>query len=256
MTSSPPRLRRIAMSLSAALKDCQFLQIDKLSDALFRKRREGGHAFFREGRLLRGCLNLNDEPLARKDEIGIGLGLRVLGIVEIQHRLALADAAGYGCNLVFQNAVLDHISRTHPLKAIMQRHPCAGNGRGSCASIGLQNVAIDTDLPLAESLQIDDGAERAANKALNFLAAPRLMSGCGFTACALCRRSRQHPILRRYPSASLPFQPGRNAVFEARRAKDVRIPKLDKARALRVKRESPLKAHGTKIVRLPFGGTH
>jgi hypothetical protein len=40
----------------------------------------------------------------------------------------------------------------------MERHPGAGDGRGACAAIGLDDVAIDRDLLLAEFLQIDDGS--------------------------------------------------------------------------------------------------
>src|SRR3546814_14471085 len=58
----------------------------------------------------------------------------------------------------------------------LQRHPCAGNGGGAGAAIGLDHVAVDRDLPLTKRFKIDDGAQRAADQPLDFLRPARLLA--------------------------------------------------------------------------------
>ena len=58
----------------------------------------------------------------------------------------------------------------------MKRDPGAGDRRRAGAAVGLEHVAIDDDLPLAERGKIGDGAERAADQALDLLGAARLLA--------------------------------------------------------------------------------
>ena len=53
----------------------------------------------------------------------------------------------------------------------MERDPRSGDGRGAGAAIGLEHVAIERDLALAERGKIGDGAERAADQPLDLLRA-------------------------------------------------------------------------------------
>ena len=76
----------------------------------------------------------------------------------------------------------------------MQRHPGAGDGGGARAAVGLQHVAVERDLSLAHRREVDDGAQRAADQALDLLRAAGLLAarrlavacGCGSRAAA-CR---------------------------------------------------------------------
>lgn len=52
--------------------------------------------------------------------------------------------------MILQGIGLDQIARPHPGKAIIQRHPGAGDRRGAGAAIRLQHIAIDDDLPFAD----------------------------------------------------------------------------------------------------------
>ena len=62
------------------------------SELLLRER----HAFGR-------ALDLDDAALAGHDEIGVGAGRRILEIVEVEHRLAVMDAAGDRRDMVLQH---------------------------------------------------------------------------------------------------------------------------------------------------------
>src|SRR3546814_17224519 len=67
------------------------------------------------------------------------------------------NAAGNGGHLRGQRVALEH--RAIGLQLFdreLQRHPCAGNGGGAGAAIGLDHVAVDRDLPLTKSFKIED----------------------------------------------------------------------------------------------------
>lgn len=209
------------------LEHSQLLQIDQFRDPFFGKFGHFRHALLRKRGLFGGRLHLDDQSLARENEVCIGLRLGVFGIIEVENRLAPVDTAGDCGDLIFQHAILDHVARAHPLKAIVQRNPRAGNRGGSRAAIRLKHVAVHHDLPFAKTVEIDHGAERPADQALDLLTASRLMPRSCFPARPLRGRARQHPVLRRYPAAALPFQPRRNALLHAGGAKDMRIAKLD-----------------------------
>ena len=119
----------------------------------------------------------------------------VLDIIQIEHRHALVDAAGDRGDIVAQHVGLAPCSALHPGDAVGQRHPGAGDGGGAGAAVGLDHVAIDRDLALAERLQVDRGAQAAADQALDFHRAAALLAGGGLAAggwwrAAACRIRR------------------------------------------------------------------
>ena len=79
----------------------------------------------------------------------------------------------------------DDVARLHPGEAVVQRHPAAGDRGGARAAVGLDHVAVDGDLALAERLEIDHGAQAAADQALDLDGAAALLAGGGLAAGAL-----------------------------------------------------------------------
>src|SRR5215510_12629532 len=79
------------------------LQVDEPRHALLGQCHQREELGFRERRLLRRALHLYDAAVAGRHEIGVGLGFRILGVVEIEHRRALIDAARNRCDIVSQN---------------------------------------------------------------------------------------------------------------------------------------------------------
>ncbi len=75
-----------------------------------------------------------------------------------------------------------HLARLHPGDAVVQRDPGAGDRGGAGAAVGLDHVAVDRDLPLAERLR--DRPPRA---------------GCGRSGAGSRRCGR--PACRRRPRA-------------------------------------------------------
>ena len=117
---------------------------------------------------------------------------------------------------------------------VVERHPGAGDRRGARAAVGLQHVAVDGDLPLAERLQVDDGAQRAADQALDLQRAPALVPERRLAAHALVRGARQHAVFGGDPALAAAAQPA--GTWSARLAvhMHVRVAEADQAGALGV----------------------
>ena len=69
-----------------------------------------------ERRAFGRALHLDEAARAGDDEIGVGLGGRILGVVEIDHRLAPDDAAGDGGDVVPERALLEDRALHHPVR--------------------------------------------------------------------------------------------------------------------------------------------
>src|ERR1700710_2867739 len=90
-----------------------FLQVHQTRDAFSRQRHQRQKLAFRERRLFGRALNLDDAAVAGHHEIGVGIGLGILGVIEIEYRRAVADAAGNRRDIVAQHiagAGLEHIA--------------------------------------------------------------------------------------------------------------------------------------------------
>ena len=146
--------------------------------------------------------------------------------------------------MVAQNLLLDHLPRLHPGETIVERDPGAGNGGGTGAAVGLDDVAVDGDLPLAERFQIDDRAQAAADQALNFDGAAVLLARRRLAARAFERGARQHAVFGRDPAPRLALEPGRQTVLERRRDQHVGVAETHEARAFREFHHAALERDG------------
>src|ERR1700740_2809626 len=106
--------------------DRDLLQLDQPRHAFLREAHQRQKLAFGKRRLLCGALHLDDAAVAGHDEIGVGLGFRILGVIEIEHRRALIDAAGDRRDIVAQHIGLDHVACLHPVQAVGPRDPGTG----------------------------------------------------------------------------------------------------------------------------------
>ena len=146
--------------------------------------------------------------------------------------------------------------RLHPGEAVVERDPGAGDGGGAGAAVGLDDVAVDGDLPLAERLEIDHGAQAAADQALNFNGAAVLLAGRGLAPRALERGARQHAVFGGDPAARLALEPGRQAVLERRGDQHMGVAEFHEARAFRVFHHAALERDGAQFVGLSAARPH
>jgi hypothetical protein len=114
----------------------------------------------------------------------------------------------------------------HPFQRVVQRDPGAGDRGRAGAAIGLEHVAIDHDLALADRGQVDHGAKRAPDQALDFLRAARRLAGGDLAAIALMGGARQHRIFGGDPALAGAAQPGRTLFLDGRGAEHRVSPKV------------------------------
>src|SRR5579864_6318940 len=76
--------------------DDPFLGDDQLLDPLLRQREHRVQLGARVGSAFRRGLQLDESPVLGHDAVQVGGGLVVLGVIEVEHRRALHDAAAHG----------------------------------------------------------------------------------------------------------------------------------------------------------------
>jgi hypothetical protein len=153
---------------------------------------------------------LDDVAVGRQHEIAVRAGRAVLDVVEVQHRRAIVDAAADGGNLAADRIGGDLAGGDRLVDRDAEGNPGAGDRGGAGAAVGLDDVAIERDLAFAEFLEIDDGAQAAADQPLDFLRATGLLARGGFAASAGVGGARQHAIFGGDPPLALAAQPGRH----------------------------------------------
>src|SRR5690606_19490986 len=178
---------------------------------------------------LGGRLGFGDLATRNQDEVRIGIGGAVFVVVQIQHRRSLIDAAAHGRDLCLDRIVGERAALDQAVDCEPEGDPRAGDRRGARAAVGLYDVAIEGDLTLAELLQVDHGAQAAADKALNFLRTARLTAFCRLPLAAGMRCARQHRVFGRDPTFARTSRPWRRAFLDACRAEYARIAETDQA---------------------------
>ena len=119
-------------------------------------------------------------------DVHVGLGLGVLGVVEIEHRLPAEDADRNRGDLPVHGIAGD-LAGLDELRGGERQRDVAARDRGRTrAAVGLQDVAVDRDRVLAEGGAVDDRAQAAADEALDLERAPALRAARGFTRRAAC----------------------------------------------------------------------
>ena len=109
-----------------------------------------------------------------------------------------------------------------------QRNEGAGDGSGPGTAIGLDDVAVHADGPLAEPREVHGGPQRTADQALDLRGAPR--HPAAVSPDALPRRQRQHPVFGGEPPPAPPPQPPGNPLLDADRGDHARVALADENR--------------------------
>ena len=210
------------------------------------RREQFEHLRLGEGLRLGGGLHLDDAAAAGEDEIGVGLRLAVLGIVEVEHGGALPEAAGDGGDLVAQRHGLQDVHRHAVAEGQVQRHPGAGDAGAAGAAVGGQHVAVDGDGHLAHGLQVGDGAQGPADQPLDFQGAAGLLAAGGLAVAAGMGGAGQHAVFGGDPARAGAAQEGRHPALDRGGAEHLGIAHADAAGALRVPRHAGLEQDAAK----------
>src|SRR5829696_5414133 len=102
-------------------------------------------------RLALSC-TLNFDKLSRTghDKVHIDLGSAVFLIAKVEEYFRLDDTDAHGCHRVLDWGLRKLAFIEPALYRFHSRHVGASNRRGACAAIGLNDVAVDPNGPLAK----------------------------------------------------------------------------------------------------------
>ena len=188
----------------------------------------------RERRAFGRPLQFDEAAGARHHDVHVGVAVRVLGVVEVEHRHAVDDAHRHRGDVVAQRLAGHEALGLAPRDRVGHRDARAGDRRAARAAVRLQHVAIDLQRALAQRRQVDDRAQAAADQPLDFLRAAGLLALGRFAPHPRVGRARQHPVLGGQPALPLAFEERRHAFLDADRAQHVRVAHRDQHRAFRV----------------------
>src|ERR1019366_4739353 len=200
-------------------------------DSFFRQRHHLRQLRIVEWTVLRRRLHFDNLLAAGNDQVHVHVGARVFFVTEIEHDLAVHDADAGGGHVVANRNGLEHAGFDHGGHGQTHGDKSSGDGCGAGASISLDDIAVDEDGALAELVHVGDGAQGAANEALNFVGASAGASLGHFARTAGQCGARQHAVLGGDPAFAAVTQKLRNGVLYGGGADDTRIAQFDQARA-------------------------
>ena len=180
------------------------------------------------------------------DDVEVHLGGEVLFVVEVEAQLAGDDSdadRSHGC--------AQRLLAAHAPERDADRHVASGDRRRAGAAVGLDDVAIDQHLPLAERGQIAGGAQRSSDEALDLLRSPALLSLRRLAIGPRVRRARQHAVLGRHPAAAAALHVARNALLGGRGAEHPRSPERAEDASLSVIGEAGDQLDAPKLIGPP-----
>ncbi len=205
---------------------------------------------------LGGDLRLDDRAVGGEHEIAVAAGLAVLLIIEVEHRGAVVDSAADRRDLGADRVGLDRLGGEQFVDRDAQRDPGARDRRGAGAAVGLDDVAIDDDLALAERFQVDHGAQRAPDQPLDFLGPARLLALGRLAVAAGVGGAREHAIFGGDPALALAAQERRELVLDRGGDQHARVAEADQAGAFGMAGEAGLEAKLAHLVGGASGRAH
>ena len=166
-----PRSSWPAAGRSQQVADDLALQRVQLADAVLREVEERVQRVASEGIGLGGALHLDEQAAAGLDDVHVHVGAGVLVVGEVEQRLAADDADAGGGDEVADGHRGDLVLVAHLLQRQHERDEAAGDRRRAGAAVGLDDVAVHPDRPLAHLPEPRDRAERSPDQPLDLLRA-------------------------------------------------------------------------------------
>src|SRR5690606_34378818 len=232
------------------------LQFEQLAAAEFGEGDERVELGARKRRAFGRALHLDQAAALGHHHVHVGVAVGVLGVVEVEHRLALVDAHRHRGDEFAHRVVGELAGGDQADQGVVHRDAGAGDGGGAGAAVGLQHVAVHDDLALAERAEVDHRAQAAPDQALDLLGAAALLA-LGSLACAAgVGGARQHAVFGGDPALALAAQEAGYVFFNAGGAQHAGGAEFDQHRAFGVAGEAAGEADGAELVGLALAGSH
>jgi len=223
------------------------LELDEGGDAGLGEGDELGELGVVEGELFGGGLDFDELPCPGHDEIHIDFGGGVFFVAEVEQGDALVDADAGGGDVIAQGGFFEDAGFEELTDGDAEGDIGAGDGSGAGTAVGLDDVAVDGEGALAEGGEVDDGAEAAADEALDFHGAAGLAAFVDLAGGAGDGGAREHGVLGGDPTGTLAAEEGRNAVVDRGGAEHAGMTDRDKHGALGRQKIISMEMNGAKL---------
>src|SRR5258708_6229055 len=121
-------------------------------------------------------LDFDKRPAIVHDDVHVSFRVRVLGVVEVQHRNPANNAYGDGGDLPVQRARGNRAALNQALACASECDVTSSDGRGTGTAVRLQHVAVYGDGTFAQRLEIGYRTQRSPDETLDFLCAAGLFT--------------------------------------------------------------------------------
>src|SRR4051794_6277836 len=116
-------------------------------------------------------LHLDEAPVSGHHDVHVGVGARVLRVVEVEQRRALHDADRDG-----RDGVAERAREAEAVEGAHRGDVRAADRRATGAAVGLEDVAVEPQRPLAERLEVRHRADGAPDQPLDLDGSPLLLA--------------------------------------------------------------------------------
>lgn len=203
------------------------LQFVEVADAGFGEIHHFEETRAREGVALGGGLDFDAVAVFGHDQVHVDFGLGVFFVGEVEEDRVFDDAHAGGGDELAEGRRLEGSRGDHAVEGDGEGRAGSGDGGGACASVGLQDVAVEDDGALAEGFHVDNRAERATDEALDLVGAAADFAFFGLPRSAGEGGAREHAVFGGDPSAAAVAEPGGDALFDGGVAEDAGVSDLD-----------------------------
>ena len=177
-------------------------------------------------------------------------------VIQVQARLAGDDSQADRCHGVVQRHTCQNALVLEVLQRGVQGHVSAADRGRTGAAVRLYHVTVQPHRALTELLEIDHGAQRAPDEALDFKRSAALPATCHLARCACMGGARQHGVLGAYPAAAAVTQEARHRFLHRRGTAHLGIAHRDQSRAFGVLGHARGYAKEPQLVAFSAVGSH
>src|SRR5438552_8825674 len=168
--------------------------------------------------VLAGSLHFHKFPFTAHNDIHIDFCFYVFLVIQVESRFSIDHPDTHRGHAPPDRRCPEHSVGHHPVERIDDGDRSPRDRGGASASVGDKYITIELDCELAKPEIIEHSAHAAPDQSLDFLGSASQLCTLPCRACA--SRARKHRIFSGEPSLAAPPPPGRNTLFDRRRAQD------------------------------------
>jgi hypothetical protein len=175
------------------------------------------------GIVLGGGLGLDEAAVGEHDDVHVDGGTGVFFIGQVEQDVAIDDADGCGGDHLLERGCFEGAGFDQLAESEGEGYAGSCDGSGASAAVGLEDVAVEDDGALAESLHVDDAAEAAADEALDLMGAAADFAALALAGGAGEGGAREHTVFGGDPAATGVAEPAGDALLDGGVAEDTGV---------------------------------